>query len=356
MHLPTFGRSSTPVPAMPPKAAQVLGQAPRNPTKVVVRPIKPAVPFRTPTRASRSDTAQSLPAKLLNQDTYTRSHHSGAARRNRAASRRSPPRGNKQSSDGETTAPAVGPNISFESGPPPTPPAKDTPPEGRVTVQPTSPLRRAAPSDRLREDFGVGVELGVQLSLPAFALSPSPSKVIDAENAGKSPTKYLPCTADEYQKLIKGEPLSWASFAKDKPNSEPSELQDTSTTGVHHEMLHVSQSNGWSEEMEYNRHESSLYNHDNPFARDSLQLPRPERWSEEDQYIYGSRDSRQYSPLQPRFYSPSDRSVQMFAAGETPSKNVSGHCSYLVPSHLPNLVGRVLKLLPHRLLVCIHLS
>jgi hypothetical protein len=308
---------------MPSKAAQVLGQEPRNPTKAVVRPIKPAVPFQTPTKGSRSETSKSLPSKLLNQSTYTRSHHSGAARRNRATNRRSPPRGSKQSSDTEIPTLVPGLNSSFESGPPPTPPAKDTPPDGRGSVQPASPLRRAAPSDHLREDFGVGVDLGMRLHFPTFALSPSPNTAPDTEFAGKSPTKYQPCTAEEYHKLIAGEPLPWGSLANDGPTGESAELQGVSMTDNTQESPRASQPDNWGEEKQHEQDEAAEHSDVNTFSLGSVQLPRPDRWSEANRKIYGNRDTRRYSPLQPRFYSPLDRSVQQFADGETPSKNVS---------------------------------
>lgn len=329
MHLPTFGRSSTPTPPMPSKAAQVFGQEPRNPTKVVVRPIKPAEALKTPTKAPRSDTAKSLPAKLLNQDVYTRSHHSGAARRNRAVSRRSPPRISKQSSNVENTPPVPGPNSPFESGPPPTPPAKDTPPEGRASVQPTSPLRRTAPSDRLRESYGADLNVGMQLRFPAFALSPSPSKHHSPEHAGKSPTKHVPSTADEYQKLISGQPLPWPSPIRDSPTREQEDshdvpikakLADEYTQDLSH------RADRWSAEKHRGENEEQGSKRDvqeSHEVSDSLPFPPFEPTKEERHFVFSDRESWHYSPLQPRFYSPSNRSVQGFAAGETPSKNVS---------------------------------
>jgi hypothetical protein len=330
MHLPTFGRNSTPTPPMPSKAAQVLGQEPRNPRKIVVQPIKPAVPYKTPTKTLRSDTANALPAKLLNQGNYTHSHHNGATCRSRTASRRSPSRGSKQSSDAENTPPIPVLNSSFELSSPPTPPAKDTPPDGRIILQPTSPLRRAAPSDRLRESYSANVN--TRLQFPTFALSPLPSKALSTENAGKSPTKYLPCSADEYQQLLAGEPLPWASLAKDGSKHKKNEFGGTQMAGNCEESLLVTFPDRRGEEKHYKEDGKPEESQSAPLVRrqlDPLQLPRPDRWSEGQQSICGNHDNRHYSPLQPRFYSPSNRSVQMFAEGETPSKNVS------LPSLLP---------------------
>jgi hypothetical protein len=325
MNLPSFGRS-TPAPPMPSKAAQVLGQEPRNPTKVVVRPIKPAGPIKTPTKAPRSDTSKSLPAKLLSQSTYTRSHHSSAARRNRASSRKSPPRGSKQSSDAEDAPLTSNVNASFESTAPPTPPAKDTPPECKATSRAASPLRRAAPgSDRLRENYQADVDNGEMLKFPVFALSPSPTKDHNAENTGKSPTKHLPCTAEEYHKLIAGEPLPWAfSPQGDSSRSRKVSPLRFSPLGGNLAGPLDMPAKRWSEEDYYEQYGEPQDSHSAPLEgenRVSLQLPPQERRSED--YVQSNRDSRHYSPLRPRFYSPSDRSVQLFADGETPSKNVS---------------------------------
>jgi hypothetical protein len=342
MNLPTFGRSSTPAPPMPSKAAQVFGQAPRNPTIAVVRPIKPAGPFKTPTKTSRSDTTKSLPAKILNEGTHTRSHHSGAARRNRAASRRSPSRGGRQSSDTENTPPMPSAKHSFESGRPPIPPAKDTPPESRATVKPTSPLRRTAPSQRLHESYAANSDAPAPSRFSAFSLFPSPSKLQSTEEAGDTLTKYIPCTADEYQKLIAGEPLSWGSTtAEDDSSREQSAIHETAVDGKLEEEQPTC-SNRQSEDQSRGAYTERKDSRDAfrdfmPLA--SPRFPPPDRTSVEYPYAYNDGTTRQYSPLQPRFYSPSNRSVQMFAEGETPSKNVSHSC--FVASHLPQTSGSV---------------
>jgi hypothetical protein len=329
MHLPTFGRSSTPTPPMLSKAAQIFGQEPRNPTKVVVRPIKPAATINTPTKAPRSDTAKSLPAKLLNQDVYSRSHRSSAARRNRAVSRRSPTRTNKQPSNVENTPPAPGFNSSFDSAPPPTPPKKDTPPDGRPSVQPTSPLRRTAPSDRLRESYGADLNVDMQLRFPAFALSPTPSKHHSSEHGVKSPTKHIPSTADEYQKLIAGQALLWPSPTRDDPMQEQEGSQDTSTKAKHKREQSENLSHRadrWSAEEHQGEHNEQRGNRNAMTSlRDSSFEPFPpfEPDSAEHHLVYSNRESQHYSPLQPRFYSPPHRSVHGFTEGETPSKNVS---------------------------------
>jgi hypothetical protein len=336
MQMPTFGRSSTPAPHMASKAAQVFGQAPRNPTIAVVRPIKPAGPFNTPTKAPRSDTTKSLPAKILNPDTHTRSHHSGAARRNRAASRRSPPSAGRHSSDTENTPPQPSAKHSFESGCPPIPPAKDTPPENRATVQPMSPLRRTAPSQRLHESYAASSDDPAVSRFSAFALSPPLSKPQSAEDSGENLTKYIPCAADEYQKLIAGEPLPWgSSTAEDDSSREQSAIHAISVDNKLEEEQ-LAQSNGQSEDQGHGAYTERKDSRDAfrdfmPLA--SPRFPPPDHTSVEYPYAYNDRTARQYSPLPPRFYSPSNRSVQMFADGETPSRNVSHTC--LVASHLP---------------------
>ncbi|KAF2821327.1 hypothetical protein CC86DRAFT_359069 [Ophiobolus disseminans] len=329
INIPSFSRSSnnTPAPRMPSKAAQVLGEEPRNPTKVVVRPIKPSGYANSPTKAPRSDTSKSLPSKVLDQSTYTRSHHTGTARRNRAANRRSPPRSSKQSFSNENTPPVPNLNTSFESAVPPTPPAKDTPPEGRAAVRSTSPLRRALPaSDRLRENFEVDVAHGERIPFPAFALSPSPSKHHSAD-AGRSPTKHLPFSAVEYEKLISGEPLPWSSVSQDdSPENHRLSLLEVSPMGGNLAGPMNMPAKRWSEEEEMKYYEQFGEEKDTrsaPLEGENQQplqeLARQERRG--DEYVQSNRSSDRYPLLPPRFYSPSNRSVAMFAPGETPSKN-----------------------------------
>jgi hypothetical protein len=352
MHLPTFGRSSTPAPPMPSKAAQVLGQEPRNPTKVVVQPIMPAIPFKTPTRAPRSDTTKSLPVKGISQDTSARGRHAGIARPDRAASRRPPPKGSRSSSNIAKMLSVPDVNSSFESGPPPTPPAKDTPPDVRAHMQPASPLRRTAPSDRLRENYGASGNANMQLQFPKFALSPSQPH--NAEGSGRSPTKFVPCTADEYQKLIAGEPLPWVSAVKENSSFQEQSDHGASSGDRFEDQLDLTYDDGWVEESSSGNCEDEGAAKLIPGAPDPLYLPRPDAEIDEQPFVYDDQESRQYSLLQPRFYTPSNRSVYMFADGETPSKNVS------VPLLLPSSsltcwiqVGQLARLLPGQLLLLV---
>ncbi|KAF1942282.1 hypothetical protein EJ02DRAFT_502973 [Clathrospora elynae] len=186
-----------PTPSMPLKAAQVLGTAARQPHVIAVRPIKPARPYYTPTKVSRSETAKSLPAKVVSPDTYSRRRRSGSMRRNRPAGRRSSGRGSNKSSDAENSPPVPQNNASFESAP--TPPAKDTPPPDQRAE---SPLRRAFPAQDLRGNYEADVGKSTQLRFPDFALSPSPSTSILPGNGGASPTKFRPYTAKDYTKLV----------------------------------------------------------------------------------------------------------------------------------------------------------
>ncbi|KAH7408487.1 hypothetical protein DE146DRAFT_376019 [Phaeosphaeria sp. MPI-PUGE-AT-0046c] len=324
MYLPTFGRTSTPTLPMPSKAAQVFGQAPRNPTKAVLRPIKPAGPFNTPTKAPRSDAAKSLPAKLVNQNVHTHSHHTGATRRNREVSRRSPPRDKKQFSDTENSPPRHHVFSSFGSGPPPTPPAKDTPPEDRVSKQPASPLRRAAPSGYLREKYGGSVGPGALLPFPAFELTPPPTKALHTEDRGKSPIKHLPSNADEYQKLIAGQALPWASIAKEHSTFELHTVAEAGDEDGHVEQQSPLRPAFTIMEDTHDERTGHEVAYNARWELDGLQtphFPRPDRRSDEQHRGDGDQDSNDYGLLQPRFYSPSNRSVQTFADGETPSKN-----------------------------------
>ncbi|CAO2651519.1 Nn.00g040890.m01.CDS01 [Neocucurbitaria sp. VM-36] len=295
-----FSRTSnhSPTPIMPSKAAQVLGTSARKPNVVKVRPIKPSQPFRTPTKITRSDTSKSLPGKIVDPQGYARRHHSGSSRRNRTAGGRSSGKSSHQSPDVENAPPMPEVNASFESAPPPTPPAKDTPPECRPPMPPQSPLRRAPPSEDLRESYETFVDKNMKLHFPDFTLSPSPATIASPGNEGRSPAKFRPYTAQDYTKLIEGEPLQWPHANVDD----------------------------WSGQQE-SKHSASLS------ARDSAvpQLSSPDRWSDEHRYNDGH--SHRCSLIPPRFYSPSNRSVRLFAEGETPSKNSDvGRLLFSVPS------------------------
>jgi hypothetical protein len=282
---------------MPAKAAQVFGTTPsRKPRRVEPRPIKPARIMKTPTKVLRADTARSLPAKVYDQHNLVKSHHSSTTRRIRTTGRRSPGNENMQV-EGQAAA-----NSSSESMPPPTPPAKDTPPEFYPLVKPSSPLRRAPSHKDLRESYGELPDKGmqVQLQFPMFALSPSPPKTAIFGNSGASPTKFRPYTAEDYTKLIGGEALQW-------PYPDDNDDEGDKKEGNYSAPLDTK-------------------------GRDLLELPRPDRWSEDNQY--NKRLSRRLSPLPPRFYSPSDRSVRLFKEGESPSQNVSSKRSF--SSHPPN--------------------
>jgi hypothetical protein len=331
MSIPNFGKNPNHAlpPRMPSKAAQVLGEEPRNPTIIPVRPIKPAGSFNTPTKASRSDTSKSLPAKILDQDKYARSHyHKGTARRKRASNHKSPPGVDWQFSDVDSIPPVPKLTASSESMCPPTPPAKDTPPEKQMTVRPASPLRRAAPSNDLRESYETHVDKGMKLQFPVFALSPSPSKATSGDSAGKSPTKYLPCTADQYQKLIAGVPLPFSTPMEDDFKAVEDNSFHTVLAGNGQPILRSPSLSCWSE----GQHHILIIEGE---AHNTLQQPVRNHWSEGE--AYGNHDGRPYSLLAPRFYSPPSRSFQLFAEGETPSKNVS------VPSRLP-LTSRLNRL------------
>ncbi|KAF3033996.1 hypothetical protein E8E12_005855 [Didymella heteroderae] len=284
--LPTFTRASvrSATPAMPIKAAQVLGAhatLAHKPRRIQPRPIKSAQIMKSPTKMSRSGTVgKASPPKVYGRD-YSKTHHSAPSRGNFTSGRRSPGKENTSPHE-RTTA-----NLSFESMPPPTPPAKDTPPDFRLPAGPSSPLRRAPSHDDLRESYGVVPDRGtqVQLPFPMFALSPSPPKTAIQGTGGESPSKFRPYTAAEYTKLIGDEALGWR-FADDKVGSEVKEG-----------------------------------NFSAPLVKDShglLQLPLSS-YSDDDHY--NERLSRRLSPLPPRFYSPSNRSVQLFKDGESSSRN-----------------------------------
>ncbi|KAL1796646.1 hypothetical protein ACET3X_005186 [Alternaria dauci] len=292
----TFSKSSSaaPPPPMPNKAAQILGTATRQARVIPVRPIKSARPKETtPKRVSRSDTAKSLPAKIAKPDSYAHRHRNGSSHGSRSIGRgssgRSGPR--KQYSDMGNTPQATEVNASLDSLEPPPPPAKDTPPAGQRSA---SPLRRAvAPLGDLRESYSTFTDGIANVRFPEFGLSPSSSAGILPGDGGMSPTKFLPYTAEEYSKLVGGEAMQWP---------HPDCNDSPSKAGGKHPAPLASASLG------------------------VLRLPHPDCRSEErptatlsDDNINDNVDT--YSPLHPRFYSPTHLSARGFAEGETPSNN-----------------------------------
>ena len=276
---------------MPNKAAQVLGTASRQARIIPVRPIKPARPVEsTPTRTSRSDTVKSLPAKVVNPDSYAHRHHSGSSRRHRTSGRGSPGRGSlkKQSYNVENTRPVPDVNESSDSVIPPSPPAKDTPPPAER--QP-SPLRRAAPTrGDLRDSYSDFNDNISRIQFPKFDLSPVRSSYILPGHGGSSPAKSRPYTAEDYTKLIED-----GSVQRPYPNWDSS---PTKAEVKHHAPLAGA-------------------------GLESLQLPRPDRLRKERPDTASETSADEGPGLLPHFYSPSRITPFPFAEGETPSKNVS---------------------------------
>ncbi|KAJ6196103.1 hypothetical protein J3E72DRAFT_220900, partial [Bipolaris maydis] len=291
--------SSTAPPPMPSKAAQVLGTAARQPRVVRVRPIKPAVPIQPrPAKPSRSETVKSLPAKVTNPDSYAHRHRYGPSLRSPTTGHGSPDRyGFKmQSSDAENNSPRSALGASPNSIIPPTPPAKDTPPNQR----PASPLRRIAPAQDLRQSYDKKGEKSVQLHFPNFDLSPSPFLDALPKNSACSPTKFRPYDAEDYTKLIVGEALTW-------PYPERTDSRTKSEGKCSAPLQGTSQ-------------EAPL-------------LPRTSHSSENHQSSICKQNS--CSPLKPRFYSPKDIPAHGFLEGETPSKNTdASRFVYSLPSEL----------------------
>lgn len=291
--LPTFSRISAhdATPAMPSKAAQVLGTTPsRKPRRFEPRPIKSARILKTPTKVPGSDTTKSLPRNKYNQYNAARSYHGISVHGYRTAGLGSPGKENLQP---QRQAAACS---SFDSMPPPTPPAKDTPPEFRPTANPPSPLRRAPSQEDLRESYGTLPKAGMQVQFPVFALSPSPPKTAVYGLGDGSPTKFRPYTAEDYTRLIEGGALQW-------PYPEEEGAGEAKEGG-----------------------------HSAPLFTGGRELPLPLSSRSDDKH-YNERLGRRLSPLPPRFYSPSDRSIQLFGNGESPSQNVSDRSSCRVGSH-----------------------
>ncbi|KAI4956234.1 hypothetical protein J4E91_000445 [Alternaria rosae] len=287
----TFSKSSSTAvpPAMPNKAAQILGTASRQARIIPVRPIKPARPVEsTPTRTSRSDTVKSLPAKIVDPDNHAHRHRRGSSRRNRTSGRGSPGRGSlkKQSYDIENISPVPDVNESSDSVIPPSPPAKDTPPQDER--QP-SPLRRAAPTrGDLRNSYSDFNDNISRIRFPKFELSPVRSSGTLPGHGGSSPTKSRPYTAEDYTKLIEDRSMQWPYPTWKESPSKAEGKHPVPLAGV---------------------------------GLSSLQLPRPDRMREERPNTMRETSADKGPHLLPHFYSPSRIIPFPFAEGETPSKN-----------------------------------
>lgn len=323
-----FGRSQAPMakPLMTSKAAQVLGEAPRIVRRIEAEPILPPDFDCTPTKAPRSNTAKSLPDKIMNQDDYARNHHRNAARRHRTATRRSPPRTDRQQIDMMHPVPALNASYTSASPQPPTPPAKDTPPDGKAILRPASPLRRAAASDRLHQTFKAQPGLEVKMQYPAFALSPWLSTTGSVKDPEKKQANFQPYTAGEYQNMIVGTPFPFASE------------QDTgiSETGAAHNPSPASEKALAPSLYDTDKHSDGRYSH--CFGREDEQSSA-DRWSGQ-QYSGKTQD---FGILQPVAYSQQRGSVGPFPGSETPSKIVS---LFVVPASFTSTTTRSLPFLP----------
>lgn len=198
--------SSAEVPSlMPPKAAQVLGAAERQPQVIQALPIKPPLPpLPKLSWPLPSVTSKSMPY-ITNPDSYGDQDNDSLPQRPRTSSRHCSPgkdRLDKQYSDVRynTTIPDI--HGSSESIPP-TPPAKDTPPYSRSG----SPLRRVGPALDLRKSYDADIEGNTLVDIPDLNYSVSSSPHVLPESDHDSPSKFIPYNAETYEKLTGELPL-----------------------------------------------------------------------------------------------------------------------------------------------------
>ncbi|KAF2270037.1 hypothetical protein CC78DRAFT_539305 [Lojkania enalia] len=258
--LPAFKSSASniPVPAipeMPSKAAQVLGTG----------SIKQRHEYPRLTQAVRSDTSNSLPAKMYSQQSHSRhSAHHGPARPQKQSASRGIGSPGKRIHE-EPAGVAEGSSLGISR--PPTPPAKDTPPHAIGAVR---------------------SQKGPPLQFPNFA---RPSETIPTMG-GNSPTKFRPYGAKEYAALIEGQPVASAQ-------AQVAHVDDTHNGGGGNQSAPPLE--GKSQH------------------REPVMLRR-ERWSEEEPKQLSERYSGPQLP--PAFYSPSAStfSLSLFEGGH-PSKN-----------------------------------
>ncbi|KAE8863728.1 hypothetical protein PTNB73_06935 [Pyrenophora teres f. teres] len=272
-------------PRMPPKAAEVFGTVPRQPRVVETRPIIPArVLELTPTKPHRSDTSKSLPTKMVAPHGFNRYPNTTPSRR-RPRGRSSPAKVSPSQQRGEVEkTPVTKVGLTIDSAIPPTPPAKDTPPELRLQ----SPLRKVHPIPDLRETYEyheTSSGEGHGLRFPEFELTPLLAPEYQSSNERAGLETSCPLDAESYEKLAGGKLAEW-------PYPERTDS--------------LSKSEG--------KRALPL-----PVAKlSTLQLPMP--------------DHDHNTRIAPRFYSPMDPPARGFAEGESPSKNSdSSRLLYSVP-------------------------
>ncbi|USP77829.1 hypothetical protein yc1106_05103 [Curvularia clavata] len=302
---------STAVPVlMPSKAAQILGEAERQPQVIEARPIKPALPpvpeVEWPLHS------KSMP-DFANHDDY---HEKGSLRRPRTGDRHSSPSRdglNKQSSDTRHIIPVVHVKESQESIPP-TPPAKDTPPYPRTG----SPLRRVGPAHDLRQSYDAEIEGNMLVEIPDLGRSAPSTPEVVSESDPDSPSKFIPYHAETYERLTDEEPASRFPARNDSLNRAEDKRNDCL------KQMELS--------VPSEGKRSALV--------DGSHLKRPQLpplGSKSDNGPSGIREQKSFSPLKPHFYSPKHPPALGFRKGETPSKNTDkGRLLYTIPSESPS--------------------
>ncbi|KAF2751272.1 hypothetical protein M011DRAFT_473773 [Sporormia fimetaria CBS 119925] len=172
MSIPTFGKSTvsvSPAPAMPSKAAEILGatRLTSSPAPAKRRDM-PSLPWRPP---PRSETSKSLPALYDNESQSGRQKHQHSIpSRNPSSPRKSKASGSSQQGSNWNTQPSVN---------------QDAP--------------RRSPSKATHSKKKHSVQLSDN-SIPVLNLGSSADPV--PSNGKPSPTKFRPYQAEEYAKLV----------------------------------------------------------------------------------------------------------------------------------------------------------
>ncbi|RMZ67803.1 hypothetical protein GMOD_00003831 [Pyrenophora seminiperda CCB06] len=204
--------SAIPVPPMPQKAAEVIGITPRQHRVIRSRPIISARVESPTAKPFRSGTSKSLPVRK-------RAH---SPRRNRPSRRASPSRDGPISQRGDiekTPGPKVG--VLFDLSIPPTPPAKDTPPEFRVP----SPLHRSKSDPDLHETYEIheaSLREDVNPRLPPFNLTLLPTPQTSIRDELPERTSSLSKPEGKRVLLLPGSKLETLQLSA--PNGEHSSL------------------------------------------------------------------------------------------------------------------------------------
>ncbi|KAF2015474.1 hypothetical protein BU24DRAFT_491714 [Aaosphaeria arxii CBS 175.79] len=297
---------STPPPPMPLKAAKLLGTDSQQGRGYTYRPWNHTL---------RSTTSKSLPSKI--QDPQSRVRHPRPRSPPRTALRTSFHK--KSSSRDKVTMtkkrPVKKPLWATETPHvPPTPPAKDTPPDVPENMLGWTQSKRVM-KDRAKEEYRNRARNGDPIpKMPNFYTTAP----LIPEGGGESPTKFVPYTAEDYAKLIEAPDIMSARGEMGYATNNPFENSDN------------------EQEPENEQDEDDMH----PALRQEKGKGKViEQVSPTQQNVaqrYWAQHNFADSPLKPRFFTPTGLSIKGFEE-DRPSRNADPRrLLFTVPAPKPN--------------------